>query len=89
LLALVQFSGPHASLNILWRFMILSFDNPATQILDELVLEKSPFFDALGDILTVARLLARASHSAPLLAAAGFATSEVLSGRVSRSPPVA
>jgi len=89
LLALVQFSGPQASLNILWRFMVLSWDNPATQILDELILEKSSFFDALGDLLTVARLLARASHSALLLAAPGFATSEVLAGCICRSPPVA
>src|SRR5213592_4566450 len=53
LLALVQFSGPQASLNILWRFMVLSLDNPATR----------PFFDTLGDLLAVARLLARAYAS--------------------------
>ena len=69
--------------------MVLSLDNPATQILDELVLEKSPFSDALGDLLTVARLLARASHSALLLETPGFVTSEVLAGCICRSPPAA
>ena len=51
--------------------MVLSLDNPATQIFDELVLEKSPFFDTPGDLLAVARLLAGASHSSLLLVRVG------------------
>jgi hypothetical protein len=88
LLTLVQISGPRASVNILWRFAVLSFDNPATQLLDELALEKTPFADALGDVLAFARLATSSSHAAPLPCTQGVVPSEVLSARISRSPPL-
>src|SRR5262245_4767538 len=89
LLVLIQVSGPRASLNILWRFLVVSFDNPATQVLDELALEKTAFADVLKEVLVLAHLATRSSWSAPLPAADGVVPSEVLSARISRSPPFA
>jgi hypothetical protein len=88
LLALIQISGPRASLNILWRYIIFSFDNPATQVLDELALEKTPFADGLQEVLALAHLAARSSRTASLPASEGVVPSEVLSARISRSPPL-
>ena len=36
-LALTTTVAPGASLRIFWRYAVLSFDNPATQLFDELV----------------------------------------------------
>src|SRR2546422_5904452 len=36
LLALAQVQRPHASTNIVWRFLVVSFDSPSTQALDAL-----------------------------------------------------
>ncbi len=39
LVALTVVEAPSASLRILWRFAVLSFDHPSTQILDEVACE--------------------------------------------------
>ncbi len=41
LLALIVVETPTASLRILWRFAVLSFDHPSTQMLDEVACESS------------------------------------------------
>lgn len=90
LLLPLQLAGPQSSLNILWRFVVLSYDNPATQALDELALEKTAFTDALEDVLVRTRLAASSpSRRLPSPAVPGFATSEALSGHAGRSPPLA
>ena len=48
LLVVASFEMPMASLRIAWRFMVLSFDNPVTQALDDLVCETSPPSQADG-----------------------------------------
>jgi hypothetical protein len=88
LLAFTQVWGPQASLNILWRFTVLSFDDPASQVLDELALETTSFADAQDEVLAVTRLAAMSARRTPLVRSDGFATSEVLSGRIGRSPPL-
>jgi hypothetical protein len=89
LLALLQISAPRASLSILWRYVVISFDNPATQVLDELALEKTSFTDPLDDLLELGHLAT--SSSRPILPppADGGARSDILFGRISRAPPLA
>jgi hypothetical protein len=49
LLALLLVQVPRASLNIVWRFAVLSFDNPATQVLDELACATTPYADSTAE----------------------------------------
>ena len=89
LVALVQLEWPRALLSILWRGAVLSFDNPATQALDELASGATPVADPTRDARRSTR--AAAVVSAPLalqrvVVAAGTATA--LAG-ITRSPPAA
>jgi len=86
---LFQLQTADANLKIVWRLLVLSFDNPATQALDELACAKSPCDDTTRDVLTIARIAAAASKRAELPG------SELLPQRVdpfsgiTRSPPLA
>ena len=88
LACLVQVEAPHAVLNIVWRLTVLSFDNPATQTLDELACETPFCTDAGIDATARARLLPDASDRVV------EPSSERLqhlarSGCITRSPPLA
>lgn len=89
LLAFVQLASSHAALNILWRYTVLSWDNPATQIQDELACGTAPCADLAGE----ARESVRAAHwSLGLLAPgrdAGRRANPALSAGITRSPPAA
>ena len=88
LTCLLQVQMPHAVLNIVWRLAVLSFDNPATQTLDDLACE-TPF-------CTDARTTAEAStRLLPRVADRLFEPSPenlqrlARSGCITRSPPLA
>jgi hypothetical protein len=42
LLVLIAFEAPCAAMRILWRFAVLSYDDPATQVFDEMTCASSP-----------------------------------------------
>lgn len=87
LLSVVQFESSHASVSILWRYAVLSWDNPATQIQDELACGTAPCADLAGE----ARESVRAVHLAPgVLAPSRNQTareSPAHSAGITRSPP--
>jgi hypothetical protein len=89
LLASLQVVAPLASLNILWRFTVLSFDAPASQALDELALQKTPFADPLGDVLARGSLAASCPRGSAVPASEGHDRPETWSGVGTRSPPTA
>lgn len=89
LLAASQLCSVQASLNILWRHAVLSFDSPATQVFDELAVQKTSFDDPLADVLAAARIAAGAARAGLPEAPRGPAISDVLSPRLGRSPPAA
>ncbi len=89
LVALVQLESPRASLSILWRGAVLSFDNPATQVLDELASGATPVADPTREARQSTR--AAAAQSAPLalhLAVVAARTTTDLAG-ITRAPPAA
>ena len=89
LLVVASFEMPMASLRIAWRFMVLSFDNPVTQVLDDLVCETSPPSEAGADARHWARLAARVSTRVVSVAAPLRAGGHVRSSSVTRAPPAA
>lgn len=89
LVAFLQISAPQASLEILWRAALLSFDNPATQLLDELAVEKTAFRDAFAELVASTRLAASCACRFLYVAPDAFALGELLWGCITRSPPVA
>jgi hypothetical protein len=85
LLSLSQIQQSVARVGILWRTSVLSWDNPATQDLEDIATEtvSLPAFEwASASLVVVARPLrdARPVRSDPVDAPA-------LSARISRSPP--
>ena len=88
LMGLAVFQAAEASTRILWRFMVLSWDNPATQILDELICESAPPSHAGTEAGLSARLaIQNSAHVAdPVLAQP---RSSALSSGITRSPPAA
>jgi hypothetical protein len=89
LIALVQLESPRASLSILWRGAVLSFDNPTTQALDELVSAVTPVTDPAREARRAAR--AAAVESAPLTVAAVAVAvrTATRSSCITRAPPAA
>jgi hypothetical protein len=87
LLALTVVEAPDASLRILWRFAVLSFDHPSTQVLDEVACESS----APGEVGTEAREVTRPVLSGRFTPASEPARppSSVLFSGITRSPPAA
>ena len=79
--------APGASMRILWRYAVLSFDNPVTQIFDEMASTSSAPSDpdAAADHLTRLPLASRLTPNAEPLGI----TNPALSSRFTRSPPVA
>jgi hypothetical protein len=87
--AFLQLSGPQGSLSILWRLTSLSFDDPATQVLDELALVKTPFTDRSAELIALASLAARSSRRLPSIRSDASVSSALLSGSIARAPPAA
>lgn len=80
---------PLASLRIAWRFMVLSFDSPATQVMDDLVCESSPPSQAGAEAGHWTRLAALSSARIVPVAAPLRAVAPSLSSSGTRAPPVA
>jgi len=62
LLAVVVVAAPRAAVSVIWRNSVISFDNPATQILDELASQKAPHADPLFEVGTALRTAASSSR---------------------------
>jgi hypothetical protein len=86
LIAVTIAEAPGASLRILWRYTVLSFDNPVTQIFDELASASSePTAPGVAAWLAGPPLTGRFRPAAEPLAFRCAA----LSSRFTRSPPAA
>jgi hypothetical protein len=55
-------AAPQATVSIVWRSSLVSFDDPATQVLDELTSQKTPYADPLGEARAEARTAAASSR---------------------------
>ena len=87
LLALTTAEAPGASMRIFWRYAVLSFDNPATQLFDEMASASSGLTDGDAGAHTVERLpLASRVVPGP---ASPVLHSPALSSCLTRSPPAA
>jgi hypothetical protein len=89
LIALAAFEAAGASTRILWRFVVLSWDNPATQLLDEMVCESSPPSQAGADAGQVTGLAVRPAGRLVADSAPACPDSHAFSSGITRSPPVA
>lgn len=89
LLAVAQVQRPHASTNIVWRFLVVSFDSPSTQALDALATEPAPHADLGAELREVARVAAGVSSRLAASDALGSCRSLALSSCITRSPPEA
>lgn len=89
LLFFVQAQSPHAVLNIFWRYAVLSFDNPATQTLDELACATAPYTDPGGEARESTRVLVSPSGRVLPPQAPGLSFRPALSSGITRSPPAA
>jgi hypothetical protein len=88
LLAMFQVSSPQGALHVVWRVAVLSFDDPATQILDQIALEKPSFADGLGQAIRTSRLAATAPCGIAVPPVPLAARRCVLGQFVGRSPPI-
>jgi hypothetical protein len=78
-----------ASMRILCRYTVLSWDNPATQHFDELICESSPPSQAGVEAGLSTRLAVRASRPPVADSTASRPPSPALSSGITRSPPAA
>ena len=83
LLAVFQLQAPASSLNIFWRWAVLSYDNPATQVLDEFAAEADAPVPPLGPVDMPRAARKRAGPPRNDL----FAPPPILVVADSRSPP--
>jgi hypothetical protein len=87
ILALATAEAPSASMRIFWRYAVLSFDNPATQLFDEISSASSGLTDPDVGAHRVGRLpLASRVVPGP---ASPVLRSPALSSCLTRSPPAA
>jgi hypothetical protein len=89
LVGLGAIEAAEASNRVLLRFTVLSFDNPVTQLFDELVCETSPPSRAGAEAGQATRLLIRASARLVVASIAPRLESPALSSGITRSPPAA
>src|SRR5262245_33227633 len=89
LVGLAAFQAADASTRILWRFAVLSWDSPVTQVFDELLCESSPPSQAGAEAGQSTRLAVRASGRLPADSIAPHPESPALSSGITRSPPAA
>jgi hypothetical protein len=80
---------PVASVRIASRYLVLSFDSPTTQVLDDLVCESSPPSQAGAEAVHWTRLAARTSARFVVMAAPACASHDHFSSRLTRAPPTA
>jgi hypothetical protein len=89
LMMLGTVDAANASLRSLWRYAVLSYDNPATQHADELACESSPTSEAGADAHQFTRLACRpAGRLVPAAVELYGATPDPVAG-ITRAPPSA
>jgi len=87
LLALAPLQASHGALNILWRYSVLSWDNPASLALDGLAGASAPSTDPAGEALAHTRTAdVETGRLAPAREADGRPSPALASG-ITRSPP--
>jgi hypothetical protein len=86
-LAIVILAAPEAAVRVVWRSSVLSFDNPATQVLDELASQKAPRADPLLEADAALRTAASSSRRLALARRAGPSRSLGLCCLEARAPP--
>jgi hypothetical protein len=89
LVGLGAIEAAEASNRILLRFTVLSFDNPVTQLFDELVCETSLPSQAGAEAGQATRLAIGASACLLVAPVAPEPESPALSSGITRSPPAA
>ena len=89
LVGVVALQAAEASIRIVSRFTVLSWDNPATQLFDELICESSPPSQAGAEAGQVTRLAVRASGRLVADSVAPDLERLVPSSGITRSPPAA
>ena len=87
LMAITAVETCDASLRIFWRFAVLSFDNPATQLQDELACEASPTSQAGTEALQSARLAVLAWRPLTVTSASLVFDPSALASGITRAPP--
>jgi len=87
LLAIVIVAAPRAAVSVIWRTSVLSFDNPATQVLDELASQKAPHADPLLEADAALRTAASSSCPLSLYQQSGYQRSRGLCCLEARAPP--
>jgi hypothetical protein len=85
LLALLAVEAPSASLRILWRFAVLSYDHPTTQVLDEMACAPSAASAVGAEARQFTRLLP-CGRFVPAGEPSRLVASALFSG-ITRSPP--
>lgn len=78
-----------ASVRIIDRYTVLSWDNPVTQHFDELICESSPPSQAGSEASQFTRLAVRAAGRLTADSIAPRPDSPALSSGITRSPPLA
>ena len=78
-----------ASLRILWRYVVLSYDNPATQHADELACESSPTSQAGADAHQSTRLASRPAGRLSVTDLDLYGAAFELGAGITRAPPSA
>jgi hypothetical protein len=89
LLGVAAVQAAEASLRIVMRFAVLSWDSPATQVSDEMVCESSPPSQAGVEAGQGARLAVGASGRLAADPVAPHPSTPALSSGITRSPPAA
>jgi hypothetical protein len=87
LLGMGAIQAAEASVRIVFRFAVLSWDNPATQLFDELVCETSAPSRAGAEAGHGTRLAVRASSRLVSDSVAPHLASPALSSGITRAPP--
>ena len=87
LVGLATVEAADASIRCLFRFLVLSYDNPATQLFDELVCESSPPSQAGVEAGHGTRLAAQYSGHLVTDSVAPHPEHPALSSGITRSPP--
>jgi hypothetical protein len=89
LVGLGAIEAAEASRRILLRYTVLSFDNPVTQLFDELVCETSPPSQAGAEAGQATRLALGGTARVIVAPVALQPESPALSSGITRSPPAA
>jgi hypothetical protein len=89
LVAVGALQAAEASLRIVFRFAVLSWDNPATQLSDELICESSPPSQAGVEARQRTRLAVQASRPLVVDPVAPHRSRPALSSGITRAPPAA